>query len=85
VMSVEPLAQKWEAFGWHTLEVDGHSFPELLHALQVAEQVKDRPTMIIARTVKGKGVSIFENQVKYHGVAPNKEEYAQALKELQPA
>jgi transketolase len=85
VMNVEPLAQKWEAFGWHTLEVDGHSFPGLLHAFKEAEQVKDRPTMIIARTVKGKGVSIFENQVKYHGVAPNKEEYAQALKELQPA
>ena len=85
VMSVEPLAQKWEAFGWHTLQVDGHSFPELLGALEETEKVKDRPSMIIAHTVKGKGVSIFENQVKYHGVVPNQEEYQQALKELQAA
>lgn len=83
VMGLEPLARKWEAFGWHTLEVNGHDFPELLAALKAAEQCKGRPTMIIAHTVKGKGVSIFENQVKYHGVAPNKEEYEQALKELQ--
>ncbi len=82
VMGLEPLARKWEAFGWHTLEVNGHSFPELLNALKDAERYKGRPTMIIAHTVKGKGVSIFENQVKYHGVAPNKEEYEQALKEL---
>jgi len=83
VMSVEPLAQKWDAFGWNTLQVDGHSFPELLGALEATDRVKDRPSMIIAHTVKGKGVSIFENQVKYHGVAPTKAEYEQALKELQ--
>jgi len=83
VMGLEPLARKWEAFGWHTLEVNGHDFPELLAALQDAEQFKGRPTMIIAHTVKGKGVSIFENQVKYHGTAPNDEEYTLALKELQ--
>ena len=83
VMGIEPLARKWEAFGWHTLEVVGHSFPELLDALEDAVQFKGRPTMIIAHTIKGKGVSIFENQVKYHGMAPNKEEYEQALKELQ--
>lgn len=85
VMSVEPLAQKWEAFGWHTLQVDGHSFPELLDALAATDKVTDRPSMIVAHTVKGKGVSIFENQAKYHGVAPTKEEYEQALKELQAA
>ncbi|MHB8066834.1 MAG: transketolase [Desulfobaccales bacterium] len=83
VMGLEPLAHKWEAFGWHTVEVNGHSFPELLGALEDAERFKGRPTMIIAHTVKGKGVSIFENQVKYHGMAPNDEEYQQALKELQ--
>lgn len=83
VMGLEPLPQKWEAFGWHTVQVDGHSFPELLAAMAAAEQVKDRPSMIIANTVKGKGVSIFENQAKYHGVTPTKEEYEQALKELQ--
>jgi transketolase len=85
VMSIEPIADKWKAFGWHTLEVDGHSFPELLAALKETDGVKERPSMIIAHTVKGKGVSIFENQAKYHGVAPTREEYEQALKELQAA
>ncbi len=82
VMSLEPLAAKWEAFGWHTREVNGHSIPELLAAFQECAAIKGRPSMIIAHTVKGKGVSIFEDQKKYHGVAPNEEEYRQALKEL---
>jgi transketolase len=82
VMGLEPLAKKWEAFGWHTQEVDGHSFPELLAALKATDGVTGRPHMIVAHTVKGKGVSIFENQAKYHGVTPTKEEYEQALKEL---
>lgn len=82
VMSLEPLPQKWLAFGWHTLEVDGHSMPALLAALDDCEQVKGKPHMIIAHTTKGKGVSRFEGQVKYHGVVPNKEEYDQAMKEL---
>jgi transketolase len=82
VMSLEPLAAKWEAFGWYTQEVNGHSFPELLAAFQAGAVVKGRPSMVIAHTVKGKGVSIFEDQKKYHGVAPNAEEYQQALKEL---
>jgi transketolase len=82
VMSIEPLAQKWEAFGWHTVQVDGHSFPELLGALKSGAQSRGAPSMIIARTVKGKGVSIFEDQAKYHGVAPTAEEYQQAMKEL---
>jgi transketolase len=83
VMSLEPLAPKWQAFGWHTVEVDGHRLPELLGAFKVCRSVKGRPSMIIAHTVKGKGVSIFEGQKKYHGVAPNEEEYRQALRELQ--
>jgi transketolase len=82
VMSLEPLAAKWQAFGWHTLEVDGHKISEVLAALDVCEKVAGRPSMIIAHTVKGKGVSIFEGQVKFHGVTPNKEEYEQAMKEL---
>ena len=85
IMPLDPMPDKWRAFGWHTQEVDGHSFPELLAALKETDGVKDRPSMIIAHTVKGKGVSIFENQAKYHGVAPTKEEYEQALKELQAA
>jgi transketolase len=82
VMSLEPLADKWEAFGWHTLEVDGHDISQLLSAFQACKAVKGRPSMIIAHTVKGKGVSIFEGQAKYHGVAPNPEEYQVALQEL---
>jgi transketolase len=82
VMSLEPLAEKWRAFGWHTLEVDGHRMAELLAALDSCEQVKGKPSMIVAHTTKGKGVSIFEGKVKYHGVAPSKEEYDQAMKEL---
>ncbi len=85
VMSVEPLTQKWEAFGWNTVTADGHNISELLTQLKSCEQVKGRPSIIIAQTVKGKGVSIFEGQVKYHGVAPNNEEYEQAMKELQAA
>jgi transketolase len=82
VMSVEPLAQKWEAFGWHTLQVDGHRMAEILAALETCRGVSGRPSMIIAQTVKGKGVSLFEDKAKYHGVAPSPEEYQQALKEL---
>ena len=82
VMSIEPLASKWKAFGWHATEVDGHNPQEILTALNGCDEVKGRPSIIIAHTIKGKGVSIFEDQVKYHGVAPTKEEYEQALKEL---
>jgi transketolase len=82
IMNVQPLAEKFAAFGWHTLECDGHDFAPLLAALDKAETVKGRPTAIIARTIKGKGVSIFEGQVKYHGVAPTDEELALALREL---
>jgi len=82
IMSIEPIADKWKAFGWHTLEVDGHDIGKLLAAFTACRGVKGRPSMIIAHTVKGKGVSIFEGQKKYHGTAPNPEEYQQALKEL---
>jgi transketolase len=82
VMSLEPLAEKWQAFGWHTLEVDGHSIPQLLEAFKSCRAITGKPSVIIAHTVKGKGVSIFEDQAKYHGVAPNEEEYRQALQEL---
>jgi len=82
VMALEPLAEKWRAFGWETLEVDGHDHAALLAALDHLEGVRGRPGIIIAHTVKGKGVSIFEGQVKFHGVAPTTEEYLQAMKEL---
>lgn len=85
VMSVEPLAAKWEAFGWHTVHVDGHSIPDILDALKTCGAVEGPPSIIIAHTTKGKGVSIFEDQVKFHGVTPTTEEYHQAMKELQSA
>mgnify|MGYP003921891379 CR=1 FL=1 len=82
VMEVEPLVAKWQAFGWHVLEVDGHSFPALLAAFTLAREVRGKPTVIIAHTVKGKGVSFMENNPKFHGVAPTPEEVELALKEL---
>ncbi len=82
VMRVDPLPEKWTGFGWNVLEIDGHSFEEIIDAIEKAENTKGKPTMIIANTVKGKGVSFMENQVKWHGSAPNKEEVELALKEL---
>lgn len=82
VMSLGNLKAKWEAFGWHTIEIDGHDMSQLVDALDEAEQVKAKPTMIIANTIKGKGVSFMEGKVKYHGVAPTKEEREVALGEL---
>ena len=84
IMGIEPLPEKWSAFGWDVQCIDGHDFNQILPALEKARS-KDavgKPSVIIARTVKGKGVSIFEHQVKYHGTPPNDEELAQALKEL---
>ena len=83
IMSLEPLIQKWQAFGWHVIDIDGHDFDQILGALLEAEKTKDRPTMIIARTVKGKGVSFMENNVAFHGKAPTAEEAQRALKELE--
>lgn len=82
IMNVEPLAEKWHAFGWQVLEIDGHNFHEIINALDTAEKIKGKPTMIIAKTVKGKGVSFMENKVQYHGVAPTEKELEQALVEL---
>jgi transketolase len=82
VMVLEPLADKWRAFRWHTIEIDGHSFPQVLEALEEAKTVKGKPTAIIAATVKGKGVSFMENNPEFHGKAANKEQLEQALKEL---
>ena len=82
IMSVEPVAPKFQAFGWHTIEVNGHDFKELLRAFKEAESIKGRPTIIIANTVKGKGVSFMEGSVKFHGKAPSKEELEQSLREV---
>jgi transketolase len=83
IMNLEPLTQKWQAFGWHTIDIDGHDFDQILSAFQKAEEIKTKPTVIVARTVKGKGVSFMENNVAFHGKAPTPEEAEKALKELE--
>jgi transketolase len=83
IMALEPLAAKWQAFGWHVIEIDGHDIKEILSAYQEAKTFKDRPSIIIAHTIKGKGVSFMENVVDFHGRAPTKEEAERALKELE--
>jgi len=79
VMNVNPIAEKFRAFGWQTLEIDGHDMAAILAALDQAETLKGGPTVIVARTVKGKGVSFFENKAAYHGVTPSDEELPRAL------
>jgi len=82
VMELEPLVEKWRAFRWHVYEVDGHNIAALQEAFRVAQQVRGRPTVIIAHTVKGKGVSFMENNPEFHGKAPTREQLARALEEL---
>lgn len=77
------MAGKWRSFGWEVLEIDGHDMAAILEALDKADTIKDKPTVIIASTVKGKGVSFAENQVGFHNSALTKEQYDQALSELQ--
>jgi len=83
VMNLEPLNKKWEAFGWHVIEVDGHDFTQLFNAFEQAKLVRGQPTVIIAHTVKGKGVSFMENNADFHGKAPSAAEVEIALKELE--
>jgi len=82
VMCSTPLTDKWRAFCWHVIEVDGHDVDALIGAFAEAKQVKGKPTIIIAKTVKGKGVSFMEDQAGWHGNAPSAEQGEQALKEL---
>ena len=82
IMPLEPLRLKIEAFGWEVLEIDGHNIEAIIRALDYAETVKNKPTCIIAYTVKGKGVSFMEDTHKWHGRPPNRDEYEEALKEL---
>ena len=82
VISPEPFASKFEAFGWNVFDVNGHDFDELRKAFNQAKQTKDKPTIIIAHTTKGKGVSFMEDNYAWHGSAPNNEQYKQAMKEL---
>lgn len=82
ILSMEPLAAKWRAFGWTVRELDGHDLQQIVEALEWAQTVKGQPTMLIAHTVKGKGVSFMEGNNHFHGVAPTAEEAQAALKEL---
>ena len=85
VMNPTPIDEKFAAFGWHVQVIDGHSFEEIDRAVTAAEQVTDKPSVIVCRTVKGKGVSFMENNASWHGKAPNAEQYAIAEKELAEA
>ena len=82
IMPLEPFADKWRAFNWAVIEINGHNMRQILEALDTAEQIHDRPTLILARTTKGKGVPFMENDSRWHGVPPNKAQYEQAIVEL---
>ncbi|NLA78606.1 MAG: transketolase [Erysipelothrix sp.] len=83
VMNPLPLDKKFEAFNWNVLKIDGHNFGEIKDALKKAREFKGKPTMIVANTIKGKGVSFMEHEYGWHGVAPNQEEFEAAMKELE--
>ena len=83
VMSSYPIDEKFKSFGFQVINIDGHNYQEIIDAFDVARNIKGKPVCIIAKTVKGKGVSFMENKVEWHGKAPNEEQYMQALKELE--
>jgi transketolase len=82
VMNIEPLADKWQAFGWQVIKADGHDFESLIDAFDEARSIKEKPTVILADTIKGKGISFIENQASWHGIAPKEDEVKKALEEL---
>lgn len=81
VMNSYPIDEKFKSFGFQVINIDGHDIDEILKAFEVAKNIKNKPTCIIAKTIKGKGVSFMENKVEWHGKAPNEEQYNQAIKE----
>ena len=83
VMNPYPIDEKFRSFGFQVINIDGHDIDEIIKAFDVAKNIKEKPTCIIAKTIKGKGVSFMENQVNWHGKAPNEEQYNQAMKELE--
>jgi transketolase len=83
VMNIHPVTDKWRAFNWNAIEIDGHDVAEVENAFKQAEEYKGKPTIIIASTVKGKGVSFMENNASWHGAAPNKQQLESALVQLQ--
>ena len=82
VMPLEPLRAKWESFGWHVIDIDGHNFEEIVNAVEEGKAIFEKPKMIIAHTIPGKGVDFMERKFEWHGKPPNKEEGAKALAEL---
>lgn len=82
VMSSYPIDEKFKSFGFQVINIDGHNLQEIIDAFDVARNIKDKPVCIIAKTIKGKGVSFMENKAEWHGKAPNKEQYEQAIEEL---
>lgn len=82
VLSPEPISDKFRAFGWHVIEIDGHNIPSIMEALNQARQIKGQPVAVVAATTKGKGCSFMEDRVEWHGTAPNREEMEKALAEL---
>jgi len=82
ILNLEPLMEKWRSFGWHMIEIDGHDIGEIQKAFAEAAAMKEQPSAIIAHTIKGKGVSFMENNPKFHGTAPTREEADRALAEL---
>lgn len=82
VMSPYPIDEKFKAFGWHVISIDAHDFDAIEKAFSEAEKISGQPTVIIQRSIKGKGVSFMEDQVSWHGTAPNEEQYNQAMTEL---
>ncbi len=82
VKNIYPITEKWRAFNWHVVEVDGHDLRQILAAYTKAIRTRKRPTLILAHTIKGKGISFIEEQVDWHGKAPNQDEYERAMEEL---
>ena len=83
ICSPYPIAEKFEAFGFHTIEIDGHDFEALASAFDEAKQIKGKPTAIIAKTIKGKGVSFMSDNVAWHGAAPNEDKYKTAVTDIE--
>ena len=83
VKSSYPIDEKFRSFGFEIIKIDGHDIEEIIKAFEVARNIKEKPTCIIAKTIKGKGISYMENQVGWHGKAPNEEQYKEAIKELE--
>lgn len=82
IMEIAPVDSKWESFGWNVIKIDGHDFSQIIENLYAAKEHKGKPTIIIANTTKGKGVSFMQNTCSWHGGVPTEEEYEQAMEEL---